>query len=116
MFNTHITLYYSICHVYNPPVIFCQKSQSVQVCRHVLLKLSESLYLHFLIKYFTFLSSIPKEHCKIYFTITLMSPDQIWPDIIWADKICISIGIEVTIDLKRVSLNIVISNVIIALE
>ena len=34
-----------------------------------------------------------------YFTITLMSPDQIWPDIIWADKICIQIGIEVTIDL-----------------
>ena len=27
-----------------------------------------------------------------------MSPDQIWPDIIWADKICIYIGIEVTID------------------
>ena len=24
MFNTHITLYYSIYHVYNVPVIFCQ--------------------------------------------------------------------------------------------
>ena len=50
---------------------------------------TESLYFHFLIKYFTFLSSILKEHCKIYFTIALMSPDQIWLDIIWADKICI---------------------------
>ena len=65
------------------------KSQSVQVCKHVLLKLSESLYLHFLVNYFTFLSSILNEHCKFYFTITLMSPDKIWPDIMWADKICI---------------------------
>ena len=72
MFNTHITLYYSIYHVYNVPVI-----QSVQACKHLLLKLSEILYLHFLIKYFTFQSSILKEHGKIYSTITLMSPGQI---------------------------------------
>ena len=88
MFNTHIVLYFNV------PCLQCScnilsKSQSVQVCEHVLLKLSEILYLHFLIKYFTFLSSILKEHCKIYFTITLMSPDQILPDIILADKICI---------------------------
>ena len=30
-----------------------------------------------------------KEHFKFYFTVTLMSLDQIWLDIIWADKICI---------------------------
>ena len=45
-----------------------------------------------------------------------MSPGQIWLDIILADKICIEIGIEVTIDLQLVSLNMVISKVIIALE
>ena len=96
MFNTHITLYL--------PCLQCScnilsNSQSFQVCKHVLLKLSESLYLHFLIKYFTFLSNIQKEHFTIYFTITLTSHDRIWPDLIWADKICIYIGIEVTIDL-----------------
>ena len=88
MFNTAITLYYSIYHVYNVPVIFVKVTVS-SICKHVLVELRESLYLHFLIKYFTFLSSILKEHCKIYFSITLMSPDQIWPEIIWADKICI---------------------------
>ena len=45
-----------------------------------------------------------------------MSPGQIWPDIIWADSLCILIGIEVTFDLYLVSLNMVISNVTIALE
>ena len=45
-----------------------------------------------------------------------MSPDYIWPDIIVADEICIEIGIELTIDLYLVSLNMVISNVIITLE
>ena len=40
-----------------------------------------------------------KRTCKIYFTITLMLPGQIWPNIILADKNCIQIGFEVTIDL-----------------
>ena len=63
-------------------------------------------------KYSTFLSSFLKNHCKIYFTINLMSPDQIRVDIILADKVLILIGIEVTIDLFPW----IISNVIVVIE
>ena len=42
MVNTHITLYSSVCHVYNVPVEFSH-SQSVQGYKHVLLKLSQIL-------------------------------------------------------------------------
>ena len=84
MFNTHtcITLLFSHLPCLKGSCNILLKSQSVQECKNALLKLSQISLLQFLIKYFASLSSILKEHCKICFTITLMSPGQIWLDII----------------------------------